>query len=498
MRHRHSIRTVKVDVSKHAVDSFEFVLDLLGVFGVLEVQVTRKELVRSLTGENHLDVRSSTFCQEPVRDGTSDKFGLVGFHVIDDLWDEIENLVGRKCTNAVRNGLVSAEFVHHGTSCHDIGRVFHAHGKGWDGTIVSEFFAFPLVQRKEVVADDARVNTTGEEESVIDVRHHSLLNGLREGVTDFFVRNRVGFVFPRGVVFVAEPFGVVVANQAFLGSPVVARRNCNHGIGVGVSDQRFEFAREDVCSGFIASFGGALGASVVQRLDSNGVACGKRTNLPGLDVFFEDDESKHTIEHSSGLWTTVFGNGVRNNLAIRSGHALVVPAVLVDHALIKFFVVVNFSVRREVDDFFGSLCTRSEFQVEGHVGESVRRIDDGQAGVAHRPACVVGRIRLPTDGAGADLVAVGTTVIQDSCRLAECFAIVENRDRGTRCSGGSDRPDIIDGSHETAHLAALRSRRGDGSRWLGGGSCQRASRKPLELAAFTYEISNPEHVVVAV
>mmetsp|Transcript_20368 Transcript_20368/g.43093 ORF Transcript_20368/g.43093 Transcript_20368/m.43093 type:complete len:234 (+) Transcript_20368:3380-4081(+) len=147
-----------------------------------------------------------------------------------------------------------------------------------------------------------------------------------------------------------------------------------------------------------------------------------------------------------------------------------------------------------MDDFFGSFGARSEFEIEGHVRKSIRWIDNSQARVAHRPAGVVCRIGLPANRTGADFVPIGTAVIQDSCRLAECLAIVENGDCVAGSSGGSDRPNIVDGCHKAAHFTALLrfGRRlvavGIGSSRQGAGGPQ-----PSNLADFTYKVSHSKH-----
>mmetsp|Transcript_6916 Transcript_6916/g.16892 ORF Transcript_6916/g.16892 Transcript_6916/m.16892 type:complete len:627 (+) Transcript_6916:431-2311(+) len=462
--HGHSIRAVKVDVSKHTIDSTKFVLHLSRVFGILEVQVTRKELIGSLTSQDHLDIHCSTFCEKPVGNGTSDEFCLVCFHVIDNLWNEIKDFIGCKGTNVVADVLGATEFLHHGTSCHDIGGIFHTNSISWNGAIVSEFLAFGTVQWEEIVTDNARVDTSGKEKSIVDIGHHSLLDGLGEGFANFFITNIVVRVFPWSIVIVAEPFGVVVAGQAFFWRPVMARRNGNNGFGISVSDEGLEFAGEDIGTSLVST---SLGSSVVQGLDSDRITGGEGCDLTGLHILFECDESKHTIQHGSGLGTTVFSKGVSDNLTIRSGDSVVIPSVFRNHLLVNIVVVVNFSIGGKVDDFFGSFGARSEFQVEGHVRESIGWIDNGQTGVTHRPASMIRGIDASANSSSRNFVTVGTTMVQDTGRLAECLAVVQNRDGTAGCSGGSGGPNVIDRSHETAHLTLLGSF---------GSSCQRTSR----------------------
>ena len=89
-----SIGSVEVDFPQHAVDPTELVLDLMGVFSALGVEVTEKYIVQPLPRHHHLDILISAIGKEPFGDSATNELDLVGLHVVNDLGYQSENLFG--------------------------------------------------------------------------------------------------------------------------------------------------------------------------------------------------------------------------------------------------------------------------------------------------------------------------------------------------------------------------------------------------------------------
>ena len=92
-----------------------------------------------------------------------------------------------------------------------------------------------------------------------------------------------------------------------------------------------------------------MGTTIVQGLDTNGIASSKGLELTGLLAFLEDDEGKHTIELTDGGGSTELGVCMSDDLAITARDALLVPAVLLLEVRVQRVVVVDLSVGCEVD-----------------------------------------------------------------------------------------------------------------------------------------------------
>mmetsp|Transcript_2517 Transcript_2517/g.6785 ORF Transcript_2517/g.6785 Transcript_2517/m.6785 type:complete len:362 (-) Transcript_2517:808-1893(-) len=231
--HRHSVGAMQIHISQHTVDAPKLVLDLSRCFGVLEVEIASKQLIGTFSSQDHLHILRRTFGKQPIGNGAADKLRLVGFHVIHDLGDQIEDLFWGECSDAMVDVLFATKGIHHPLRRHHIWRIFHSNRECLDGPIV----AFLSVQWQQVVRDDARIDTTGQEEAVINIRHHTFLHRFRECFTDFIICDIIGRIGPWCVVVLSKPIGVVVTNEAFFRRPVVTGRNVHDGRRIHMTDK---------------------------------------------------------------------------------------------------------------------------------------------------------------------------------------------------------------------------------------------------------------------
>ena len=201
MGHGHAVRSVQVDIAQHTIDAAKLVLNLTGSLSVGEVEISSKQLIGSFSSKNHLHILSGPLGKKPVGDGRTNQLGLVSLHVIDNLRDEIKDLVGSETPDLVINDLGTAEIFNHALGSHDIGRVLHTDGEGGDGAIIAKHpLALLLVQRKEVVGDDAGIDTSTEEETIVNIRHHALLNSFSESLTNVVVGHIVIRILPGSII----------------------------------------------------------------------------------------------------------------------------------------------------------------------------------------------------------------------------------------------------------------------------------------------------------
>mmetsp|Transcript_10244 Transcript_10244/g.28744 ORF Transcript_10244/g.28744 Transcript_10244/m.28744 type:complete len:609 (+) Transcript_10244:289-2115(+) len=437
--HGHAVRSVQVDVAQHPIDAAKLVLNLTGSLSVGEVEIASEQLISTFSGKDHLHILSSPLRKKPVGDGRTNQLGLVSLHVIDNLRDEIKDLIGSEAPDLVINDLGSTEIFNHALGSHDIGRILHTDGEGGDGAIIPEHSqALLLVQGEKIVGDDAGIDTSTEEETIVDIRHHTLLNSLSESLTNVVVSHIVIRILPGSVIVLHQPVWLVITDHALLGSPVVTGRQSNHGRRVDMSHEGLQFTREDVTIG-ISIVAGGMRPTIIQGLDANGITGGKGLELTGLLAFLEDDKGKHTIELLDGSGPTELGIGVTDNLAITARNALLIPAMLLLQIGVEGVVVVDLSVGGEVD-----LLTL-ECQVEGHISLTVARINNGQTGVAHRPA-------LGTVHAAGGLGTVGTAMVQDAGGIGQGRAGFGQDRRTTGVDVGGRVPHVVDGGNEATKL----------------------------------------------
>mmetsp|Transcript_18351 Transcript_18351/g.37188 ORF Transcript_18351/g.37188 Transcript_18351/m.37188 type:complete len:631 (+) Transcript_18351:879-2771(+) len=449
MGHGHAVGPVKVDVAQHAVDPPEFVLELAGGTGVLEVQVPGEQLVGPLSRQDHLDVRCSALGQEPVGYGGAYELGLIRFHVVHDLGDEIEHLLRGEGADVVVHISGPSQGFRHGPCGHDVGAVLHANGVSRYGPVVARLLS---VKGQKVVRDDAGINTPGQEEAIVNVGHHSLLDGLGEGLPNLIIRDMMTVLLPGGIVVIHEPLRLIIAHDAGLRTPIMPRRQRHHRAGIHVSHQRLQLRRKHVRRRVALVRVRTKRPSVVQRLDPHGIPRRERLHLPRLVVLLEDHEREHPVQEGRGLRSAVTRVGVRDDLAVRSGEPIVRPrtvqAVLAGrHGLVQLVVVVNLAVRRQVD----RLAHRVEFQIERHVGVAVGGIDDGEAGVTHRPPRLQGPLTTTHDPR-RHLHPVRTAVVKHRRRAGHHGLVVQYRDVGP---GGLGRAEnVVDRGDEAAHAAS--------------------------------------------
>lgn len=88
----------------------------------------------------------------------------------------------------------------HGTSRHDVRRVFHTDGKCLDGFKVSLGFTSLAVKREQIMGNNSRIHSSRKEESIVNVGHHALVDSLGKGSPNLIVGDNVFMVLPRSIV----------------------------------------------------------------------------------------------------------------------------------------------------------------------------------------------------------------------------------------------------------------------------------------------------------
>mmetsp|Transcript_5920 Transcript_5920/g.23367 ORF Transcript_5920/g.23367 Transcript_5920/m.23367 type:complete len:319 (-) Transcript_5920:1069-2025(-) len=123
--HRHAIGTLAVHVVQVTKDATEFVVHVVGARCIAEVEVAGEKLIGAFAREDHLDVLRRELSQEVVRNGGSDELRLVGFKMVNHVFDVRTRLFGGEKVLVM---LRAQELGHH-TSGRDVGRTLLTDGE---------------------------------------------------------------------------------------------------------------------------------------------------------------------------------------------------------------------------------------------------------------------------------------------------------------------------------------------------------------------------------
>jgi hypothetical protein len=296
-------------------------VELLLVGGVDEVEVSSVDLVGSLSGQNHLDSLSLDLSAQQVHGGRGTDGGdIVGLQVVDDVTKSVETLLKGEVElvvdgSEVVGDLLGGDSVGRSNKTDREGVEF---GESSDGGVV-----VVLVDSDQLVlggdlsvlngelthslsfgglagsdrGNQGRVESSRQQNSVRNLSHQTLANGLLEGVTDELVVDGVG-----GNAGRFPPGGVVVAGGLASGRVVdMSGRERDDFVADGVKALQL---RGEV------NGGGVLGRpSLVEGGNSNGVTC---RNCPVV-LLVVKNEGEHTVEQLGGVDVMLFVLKTRYN-----------------------------------------------------------------------------------------------------------------------------------------------------------------------------------------
>ena len=167
--------------------SHGFVVEILGTWCLVEVEVTTEDFVSTLTRKHHLDThRLDDAGKEVHRCGGTNSGHIVGLDEIDDIVEGIESLLDGVVDFVVNR----ADIVGNETCLLQIWRTFQSYGKGMEswpiGTCLSIVFNAVFGIAFGNGGNDTGIESTAEQYTVWHIGHQLALHGLAERLADFF------------------------------------------------------------------------------------------------------------------------------------------------------------------------------------------------------------------------------------------------------------------------------------------------------------------------
>lgn len=277
-------------------------VELLLVGGGVEVEVTAENLVATLTTQNHLDTHGLDLAGQQVHGGRGTDGGdIVGLKVVDDVGEGVQTVFNFKGESVVLGAQELGDLL----GGLGIGSTRQTDGKGVQllesgdsreiillvntdelGAINTRLSssAGSLLHAESLALGDGSnqtgVQTTREQNTIGDLSHQTLANGLLQRVTEQLVVNR-----GRGNLSSIPPLRLVVTGQLVgLGVVDVTGRESNDVVANGV--ERLELGGE------VDSAGSLRRATKVEAGDTNGVTSSNNTVL----LLVPEDPGEHAVQ----------------------------------------------------------------------------------------------------------------------------------------------------------------------------------------------------------